>query len=91
MNWFKRKPPQPTHRMLKAIAYFRDCQTTGARPDLLGAVYHGGCLGCVYLKGNDTRAGIEWCLQCKYSTFDTSLPDLSQQLARATLNGAPQP
>ena len=73
----KRELPQPTPRMVKAILEHRRRQITGERPDLLGAIYHGGCLPCLYAKDNDNRAGIEWCLGCMYSNFDQSLPDLS--------------
>ncbi len=80
MGWLKRRPLQPTPKMLRAIAEHRERERTGERPDLLGAVYHGGCLGCVYLKANDTRAGIEWCLGCSFANFNQSLPDLSRKL-----------
>ncbi len=80
--FFRRRVQQPTAKMLKAIGEHRERQRTGERPDLLGAVYHGGCLGCVYLKDNDTRSGIEWCLGCSYSNFNQSLPDLSARLPR---------
>ena len=78
--FFKRRDAQPTEKMLKAIAEHRDRQITGERPDLLGAIYHGGCLRCVYQKDNDTRAGIEWCLGCMYSNFNQTLPDRSARL-----------
>ena len=77
---FKQAPKQPTPKMIKAIREFRAHQKWGYRTDLEGAVYHGGCIGCLYLKGNDTRAGIEWCLGCLYSNFNQSLPDLSIDL-----------
>ena len=77
---FKCTPRQPTRKMIDAINRFREDQKTGARPHLDGAIYHGGCLGCLYLKGNDNRAGIEWCLGCLYSNFNQSLPDLSVRL-----------
>lgn len=65
--------------MQRAILKFRKNQQEGVRPDLLGAVYHGGCLGCPHLAGNDTHEGIEWCLGCSYSNFNESLPSLMQR------------
>lgn len=79
--FFKKRDAQPTDRMLRAIAEHRRRQQTGERPDLLGAVYHGGCISCVYLKDNDTRSGIEWCLGCCYSNYNQSLPDRSAILS----------
>lgn len=86
MGWFRKKPrrvrdmlfepPQPTRSMLRAIAEFRNSK----KPTHTGAIYHGGCIGCVYLKDNDTRAGIEWCLGCHYSNNNLSLPDRSARL-----------
>lgn len=73
-----RKKVEPTISMQRAITKFRKNQQEGVRPDLLGAVYHGGCLGCPHLAGNDTHDGIEWCLGCSYSNFNESLPDLSR-------------
>lgn len=79
-RFFFKAEARPTDKMLRAIAEHRRRQVTGERPDLEGAVYHGGCLRCVYLKGNDNRAGIEWCLGCMYSNFNQSLPDRSAYL-----------
>lgn len=80
MSLFRRRPVQPTPKMLKAIAEFRYNERHGIRPDLDGAVYHGGCLGCVYMRGNDMRTGIVWCLGCRYANFNSSLPDLKRGL-----------
>ena len=77
---FSKPDIRPTDKMLRAIAEHRHRRVTGQRPDLEGAVYHGGCLGCFYLKDNDNRAGVEWCMGCVYSNFNQSLPDRSVRL-----------
>lgn len=73
---------RPTEKMLIAIAEHRQRVKNGERPDLEGAVYHGGCLRCMWMKDNDTRAGVDWCLGCMYSNFNQNLPDRSLKLDR---------
>lgn len=48
-----------------------------AKKEGTDAVYHGGCIGCIWLKGNTTVEGIKLCLGCSYSQWNRSLPDLS--------------
>lgn len=75
--FFRRKDKQPTEKMLRIISEHRARQRDTVS---IGAIYHGKCIGCIYVKDNDSRAGIEWCLGCRYSNFDIRIPDRSATL-----------
>lgn len=41
------------------------------------AVFHGGCLGCIFRHQNTTHTGLAFCRGCRYFAFNQSLPDRS--------------
>jgi len=41
------------------------------------AIFHGGCVRCLWRHQNTTHAGIAFCRGCMYFCWDQSLPDKS--------------
>lgn len=41
------------------------------------AVFHGGCVDCIWRHQNTTHTGIAFCRGCTYFAFNRSLPDKS--------------
>jgi hypothetical protein len=41
------------------------------------AIFHGGCVRCLWRHQNTTHAGIAFCRGCMYSCWDQKLPDKS--------------
>lgn len=41
------------------------------------AIFHGGCVDCIWRHQNTTHAGISFCRGCQYFTTNWDLPDKS--------------
>lgn len=60
MAWFKRK--HVSYPLLQR-------KLTEAQEKDEDAVFHGVCTNCLYLKGNNHGAGMQWCMGCSWAHF----------------------
>lgn len=85
---FDRKPKTPSpmsndtipQKALNAIAKGLE----EGRP----AIFHGGCIGCVWSHMNTTHAGIAFCRGCSYFAWDRNLPDKRREADEEPQQGA---
>lgn len=81
MGWFREKRGYGPSGRERELPLSQKIKITEAQRLKKNVIFHGACIGCIWLEGNSTGENLRYCMGCAFSTFADHLPNRRIKLA----------